>query len=227
MPWADTGEDTVTRRRLVGRPVDPSDTLPRPEPAPDTTLDPGLRALLAAGYDTTSAECRSRSPCLDMTADGPVMRLPPGMREALEDTVPGFEPWPRAVYDDEVLERWATPPEDLALFGAVGDFDGDGREDAALEGHDGHRQWLLAILDRRPEPRVVVIDSRVPPRLSGGRRRTIVSVRSPGEVSLPESLRDQGPLVLENEGFVRSFLGQAAVLYYWDGKQFVRRIIGD
>lgn len=91
------------------------------------------------------------------------------MWRALEDTVPGFKPFPRGVYDEEVLERWATPPQDLSLFGAVGDFDGNGREDVALEGHDGRRQWLLVILDRKPEVRVEVIDTRVPPRGDGGR----------------------------------------------------------
>lgn len=52
-------------------------------------------------------------------------------------------------------------------------------------------------------------------------------MHSSGEVVLPESLQEEGALILENEGFVRSFLGQAAVLYYWDGQKFVRRIIGD
>lgn len=222
-----TKGDTLIHRWLVGRPVDPSDTAGRPEPAPEPEVPRRIRKLLSTGYDTISETCRSSSPCLEMATDGPVMRLPARMWRALEDTVPGFKPFPRAVYDEEVLERLATPPEDLALSGAVGDFDGNGREDVALEGHDGRRQWLLVILDRRPEPRVEVIDTRVPPRIAGGGRRTILSVHSPGEVVLPESLQEEGPLILENEGFVQSFLGQAAVLYYWDGEKFVRRIIGD
>lgn len=69
-----------------------------------------------------------------MGAGGPTLRLPPTMQQALDAQAPGFR-----------MVRWAAFRSDVAqaaieggglqpLYAAVGDFDGDGTQDAVVEG---------------------------------------------------------------------------------------------
>lgn len=86
-----------------------------------------------------------------MGAAGPTLQLPPAMQQALDAQAPGFH-----------LVRWASFRADIAqsaaegaglqpLNAVVGDFDGDGTKDAAVEGTVPGDSALvvMAILNRK------------------------------------------------------------------------------
>ena len=79
-----------------------------------------------------------------MTAAGPVLRLSPLARAALDSGAPGFVPNRAQDYPDFVL-RYFGEQGGRASLAVAGDFNGDGRPDVALEGFVGKERATFAL----------------------------------------------------------------------------------
>lgn len=205
------------------RPAASSPAAPRLPAGAPSGAPAGAHTAAAAG-DTAAP----RAPRLAMTDSGPVMELPPAMEAALRARVPGFRPWARESYDQETLTH-AGPPERLALFGAAGDFDGDGTTDVVLSGHDEDTAYLIALLSEGDGSYAFhSIDER--PLTPGQRRsrRLYLAAVAPGEVaSRPELNEGRAPPEMKEAAFELIYEGAASALYVWDGSEFVVYTTGD
>ncbi len=76
------------------------------------------------------------------------------MRKALTKFAPTFRTWRYREYAEWLRGDTATERE--ALWGVVGDFNGDGRLDVALDGRTARRAALLVILSKGTSDYVVV-----------------------------------------------------------------------
>lgn len=207
-------------------------------------LGPGRIGCLALGA-LLSAGCRpagdaaaepsvgpapaGQGPYLAMSDTGPVLRLPPGMHDALAAYAPRFRPWRLDEYYADVAAR-AGPPERLPLFGVAGDFNGDGVVDVALQGHDAASEYFVAIVSEGASFRVVELLKRpYVPDPGGPGRAAYLRPVPPGRVDVPpavEALEGPAP-VLTTDAFEEVFEGQVGVLYYWKDGRFVEYVLGE
>lgn len=151
------------------------------------------------------------------------------MQEALEAYQPAFRPWRLEDYKDEVAAR--AEAEALALFGVVGDFDGNGRPDVALQGRTEGLALFFVIMAHSDKARIISLQETPFVRWWGdaGRPEYLRLVR-PGELSVPADVIEEisgPPPVLHTDAFERIFEGQAGALYYWSVDRFEVYQTGD
>ncbi len=163
-----------------------------------------------------------------LSARGPVIRqldslafrviLPAPMAQLLADSVPGFEPWPLAHYDRD-LRAWYVVSHRSAPSAVIGDFNGDGVQDLVMEGHDGHRGLRLCLLSVGDAFRLIVLDSLPYDPTAPDARNSItyLAFRGPGRIGTNYT---DSTMVLRADGFEVGYFEKAAVLYYWNGKEF-------
>lgn len=168
-------------------------------------------------------------PRLAMTGSAPVIDLPARMERALNDYAPGFRPWGPDDYRAEIL-RHLEPPESTPLFGATGDFDGDGTTDVVLQGAvDGH-EVLFVLRSRAGSVEVEEIERRPLPGAGVDRKLSHYLRRvDPGTVAVPDELAPPGDdsLRLAHPAFELVIEGQASLLFRWTGDGFERVVTAD
>jgi len=75
------------------------------------------------------------NPSLTIGAGGFTLSLPPAMQQALESEAPGFQQIRSAAFRSDISQSAAESGGGMqAMFAVIGDFDGDGTQDAAVEG---------------------------------------------------------------------------------------------
>jgi hypothetical protein len=75
------------------------------------------------------------APHVELTDVGYALHLPSGMQHALDSIAPGFRPVQTSSYRADVAQAAAAGAGEMqSLFASVGDFDGDGTQDAVEEG---------------------------------------------------------------------------------------------
>ena len=96
------------------------------------------------------------APWVTPSDTGPVLHLPPAMARALADSFPRFAPWPWGSYPEHV-RREHLRDTTASVRWVIGDFDGDGKLDVAIDGNvdttkyrDGGRNapTIVAIMSR-------------------------------------------------------------------------------
>ncbi len=88
-------------------------------------------AIVLAGC----GEKKSDDPTLAFSGIGFTLQLPAGMQHALDSIAPGFQPVRSASFRTDVPQAAAEGGGGVqALFARVADFDGDGTQDAVVEG---------------------------------------------------------------------------------------------
>src|SRR5437660_1788240 len=99
-----------------------------------SSLDTGRAPAPPAPIPATSPHSGA-NPWIESTDSGPVIHLPPVMTQALAQRFPDFRIWRWAAYPSEVRARYHGSDRD-GIRAVVGDFNGDGRLDVALDGSD-------------------------------------------------------------------------------------------
>ena len=97
----------------------------------------GGRASLVVQAMDSSVPHQNTSPWIENSDSGPILHLPVVMQRALQRTFPRFHIWPWTAYSASARNHYHGSDQD-GLRALVGDFNGDGRLDAALDGVD----WL-------------------------------------------------------------------------------------
>jgi hypothetical protein len=117
-----------------------------------------MRTIVAFGLATTLAACgttEADNPRLEIGAGGFTLHLPPAMQESLDALTPGFQQVRSASFRSDVAQAAAEGGGGIqSLFAVVGDFDGDGSLDAAVEGSSQGDTSLvvIAILNKGARP---------------------------------------------------------------------------
>jgi hypothetical protein len=90
---------------------------------------------LALVLSLTACSHKPPNPTLDFATVGFVLNLPDAMQKALDAHAPGFQSVLSAHFRSDVSQAAALGGGGLqAMFATIGDFDGDGTQDVAVEG---------------------------------------------------------------------------------------------
>ena len=100
---------------------------------------------LVAGGTIACGTSDADIPRLTLGAGGFALTLPPPMQEALTKLAPGFRAVSTASFRSDVAQAAAEGGSLGGLFAVVGDFDGDGSVDAAIEGSTPADSALVVI----------------------------------------------------------------------------------
>ena len=147
--------------------------------------------------------------------------LKPTMVHALEAYAPGFQRFAASEYAQHAD----------TTYRADGDFNGDAIPDLALYGHDQTRELLLVLLSGPDSTyRVVPIRaSKLEPFQNGV--YIYLNTEPPGALEIPaefkKTLEPKPPDRLRYAAINVFYDSEASVLYYWNGKEFVKVITGD
>src|SRR2546430_17736531 len=97
-----------------------------------------VRFLFWSAFAIVLNGCATKedNPRVDFSAVGFALYLPKAMQQSLDSLAPGFRYVRSAEYRADVREAAAAEGGGAAqaLFAVVGDFDGDGKQDVAIEG---------------------------------------------------------------------------------------------
>jgi len=147
--------------------------------------------------------------------------LTPAMLRALNVYAPHFERFAASEYGQHTD----------TTYRADGDFNGDAIPDLALYGHDKTRELLLVLLSEADSTyRVVPIStSKLEPFQNGV--SIYLNTEPPGPVDIPaefkKTLEPKPPDRLAYAAINVFYDSEASVLYYWNGKEFIKVITGD
>ena len=175
----------------------------------DETAVPADTAVAAATPAQVVAPATTDSLAIAMSPAGPVWQLPAAMRTALDAYEPEFQPWRLQEYDERVVVKQKAIG---ALFGVPADYNGDGRVDVALDGHNASDEMVIVILSEGAAYRVIEL-------MRGGRD--------------PEARPRQQYLELYpagpdgNPGVDVISEGQGGIAYYWKDGRFQEVVTGD
>jgi hypothetical protein len=145
------------------------------------------------------------------------------MQSALQKFAPTFEPFTTNEYDPEVVSD-SVAWQAKRPFEARGDFNGDGLEDRALNGHDASRELLIAILSQADSSYKVYALKDI------GRQPTY---KRDVQISLSEAkpgpVAAEGPAIPESlpHGGIEVHYPGASEIYYWNGSRFLQFFSGD
>ena len=94
------------------------------------------------------------NPRVEIGAGGFTLHLPPAMQQALDVQAPGLRTVPSASFRSDVAQAAAEDGGVQPLYTVIGDFDGDGTQDAVVEGStpDDKSLVVIAVLNKqKPE----------------------------------------------------------------------------
>ena len=197
-----------------------NDSIGPPAVSPKIFAETGGPQLLV---DSAMSEAR-----LEVSGGEYILRISPSMARALQDSLPDFRPIPRSDFHKSVLSYVATQ-DSLArpLSVVVGDFDGNGRQDAAMMGTSRDTSATVMVLagsDRNSSSYLRYI------------HRPLQSVRTwPAETYLrfvrrgPLKVVGEMTIVIPLRGEAVEVVGfeKGSVLYYLDGSVLREVITSD
>lgn len=178
------------------------------------------------------SDSSATQPALEISNGEFVIRLPLAMARLLDDSLPAFVPDQRAGFDPAIV-RWVERPDDRepadsapnedrrlasALSVLLGDFDGDGRRDVAMQGTSGASMavvMLLAAADPNARPRLIYIQR---PRSRDGIWETgeYLSIVHPGDINGYDTAEGDPPLRLRTDAIERVFFEKGSEMYFLD-----------
>jgi hypothetical protein len=172
-----------------------------------------------AQQDRPVVEASPAAPAIELT-DSAAFRLslPTAMVRVLHDSVPGFEPWSMDHYDPDVRKSYFLSFRSVPSA-VIGDFNGDGIPDVAIDGRTGTEAITAVLLSERGGYRFIVIRRTGFNAVTAVRGRSIeyLAFQPPGKIG-PGQTADS--LMLRTDAFEYVWDEKAALLYYWTGKEF-------
>ena len=105
-----------------------------------------MRRIVALVLAAAACAKEIDNPSVALGAAGFTLHLPPAMQQALDAKAPGFRTVSTASFRSDVGQASAENGGGIqALFAVVGDFDGDGTQDAVVEGSTTGDSSLVVI----------------------------------------------------------------------------------
>jgi hypothetical protein len=168
-------------------------------------------------FDSTISESR-----LDTAGGVFTVRLPSDMARVLNDSLPGFTPFPQTNYSSSLRATHTTP-----LSIVLGDFNGDSSQDVAMLGESDSTPALIIVLARSaktPEPRLVWV-MRPAPHTSGGLPTYYLEHLGPQTLTYPDHPKIK--LELRTDGIYALNESVSTVYYLKDGQVRTFSMAGD
>jgi hypothetical protein len=202
-----------------------------PEPEGDTVPAPGAT-------DPTPGAGGADAPALDGSAPDVRLVLPARFEQALAADGAGFTAFGPADVHPEIVRGtggWSYPWNDRqAPWAVVGDFDGDGRRDAALLQRSSDAIRAVAVLDTPAAPTVHELQRAAFGALGKGAGEPsefYLTLHPAGPRSVPDFGGERGgrdsTVTLPNEGITVAYFGKAAATHYHAGGRFHRLTTAD
>ncbi len=162
-----------------------------------------------------------------------VLNLSKEQKSAIRSYNQDFQIRKQADYLPSLLKQYTFSNRQLP-FAVIGDFNGDGKNDVALQGHDKTRELLIAVLSSTGGPVVMEImrSALVDPKTE------FYGMGDHNEYGLwmyltfvPKGLVDSPfsnqPLKLSTDAFELNYFEKASVLYYLNGWRFEKYVTSD
>lgn len=214
---------TTTRAQDSAKAVETADTSSTASAIPLNTRGPRL-----------VVDSSGSSPHLELRNEEFVLHLPAAMARVLTDNLPGFTPTQRSAIDtalvswvdhriDRAIPTIGEPDSDLvfasAMSVAVGDFNGDGRPDVAMEGTAGDSVaafFLLASPDSGSIPQLIYM---YPTQKAWNFEPSInyMTLVRPGKLHGFEEVEGPEPLTLRTDAIEWAAFGKASEIYFLEG----------
>lgn len=189
--------------------------------------------LLICALGSFDATAAGEGIYVGMAGNEHVVHLSTAQWQAVRDYNPEFQIRRQQDYLPSLVQ-WYEFTNHQAPFAVTGDFNGDGREDAALQGHDKDSDLLIAVLSSGQGPHVIEIqesplfDTKNAWYELDGRKESgfwiYLNFVPKGKVT---SSFEAQPLQLANDAFELQYFQKAAVLYYLKDGAFQQYMTGD
>jgi hypothetical protein len=198
-----------------------SSTVPINEPAATSTPLSGPRLM---------SDSNAKEPFFSVAARELLLHLPPSMVRELNDSLPGFAPIQRSLYEpslvqfadaraDDSREIGQTVNDSLAFYAlsaAIGDFDGDSTSDVAILGNSRDSTaavFVLAPSRVRQQPRVIFIRR---PRAADHLNRvsTYLNLVRAGPVRVFDEDDKSPPFQLKTDGVEFAYFEKGAEVFF-------------
>ena len=150
------------------------------------------------------------------------------MLHAIDAWNPSFAPWSDDDYQP-LLVRFYKFSSYEAPFAILGDYNGDGHVDAAIEGHTKTQTVSIVVMSNRAGAYRVIVLERGPlldPKkewygVGNGKVDYGLDEYLSGRYEAGAELGFEPPAVkLQYQSFERAYWEKAAEAFYWDGKKF-------
>lgn len=181
----------------------------------------------------TATRPASPRPKIVLQAGQHHLQIPVPMQQVLAQVYPGFQVWQEGDYLPAIQAQypysWQSAP-----FAVVGDFNGDGRWDLALDGHSQKYSLLIALVSYAGSYQVLVLDKGPlidPRKLTypvGAETQhgmmAYLQYQAPGTYTSQYEAR---PLRLETDALQEIYLEKAAILRFLKGNVFFTYYLAD
>lgn len=156
------------------------------------------------------------------------------MLHAIDAWNPAFKPWRDRDYQPQIIRDYPFSSRQ-APFAVLGDYNGDGHVDVAIDGHTKTHTMSIVLLSNRAGAYRVIVMSRGPlldPKKEAygvGNDRFEYGLWTYLEfIAAGTELGFEPPTVKPKfDAFEREFWEKGAEAYYWDGRRFRSVITAD
>jgi hypothetical protein len=172
-------------------------------------------------------------PSISMAGIEPVLNLTKEQKAAIRGYNPEFQIRRQADYLPSLLKQYPFSNRQLP-FAVIGDFNGDGRMDVVLQGHDKTSELLIAVLssNRGPDVLEIMRSKLVDPQTEfygmGDHNEYGIWVYL---TFVPRGMVDspfaKQPLKLSTDAFQLNYFEKASVLHYLSGYKFQKYVTSD
>lgn len=150
--------------------------------------------------------------------------LPSSMRTAIENFDPDFQMWSLSDYHSLLLSSYPYSKNNLPFL-ALGDFNGDFKQDAVLHGRNNTASMILCILSANNKYEVITLSKNIVSDWNKSHHSDIyVTYVAPGIIN---SAFEDNQLDLETDAFEIGYFEKASTLYYYKDGAFLQYTTSD
>jgi hypothetical protein len=178
-------------------------------------LRAGFAGLVALMLITSPTVLAAQGPRIKQLGKDYQLSLPPATKAAIDRAVPGFNSWRLADYHSDVRQFYLFTMRE-APWAVIGDFNGDGVDDVAMDGYTATKELRIVVLSHGGQSQVLTLEAggRTPNAES---RYEVLQFVAPGKVGT--NFSDDTKLIF-TDAFNVYFWEKAGTMYYWEGDHF-------
>jgi hypothetical protein len=156
--------------------------------------------------------------------------LPTEIQRILADSLPGFVLWTMDHYEGS-LQSWLTQTHLDTPWQVLADFNGDGVQDAVVDGHIDRRALRVALVSDRTGYRFMRLRSDSLSDLDVYSSIVYLAPVKPGTIDTlacdSGPYCEDAPFHLTHDGFEEIFFGKGSSVYYWARDSFAASVTSD